>query len=774
VKKQLSILCVLYTIFVVYGSLVPLDYRPFPLEEAWSKFRNIRYLNLGIASRADWVANILLFIPLAYLWSGRLSLATQNKLLRGIGITMVLFACILLTVSIEFCQLFFPPRTVSLNDIIAETIGGLIGVFAWLFSGNNFLEWLKKFYLNKSDHLIYLKLYIGGLLFYSVIPLDLTLSPVEFFHKWQEGRIVLIPFTHLQSDVIQNVYQTVADILLWCPVPWLWSRNGNFTRSQLLIKTLIAATVIEFLQLFVYSRTTDTTDIVTALMGSGIGLQLVSHSGQALRNQIALIKPLLIGAFIAWSFIIAAVFWYPYHFDWTLGLTAWTASFFKLPFYSYYYGTEYRAITEVFHKTLFFFPLGALAGLYPLNKKSDKIPALILALIGLIAFMVEFGQAFLPQKSTDITDWLLEVLGGYAGYKIIVLLASAPTPVPTAQNARFTDTKLKNPTNHTRQISKNAPAPLGLFFSVLPFLATFITLALLKNSSRIPYNIRELFAGEYPLLNTLGFTVLIYWCFSFPMWHLLKLGDKSKNLGFFVIKTVSIHAVITWLLVRISLPMESIYDVIGNPVLSLPSELEMGLRFVFLFGIFSTMITAGTFFSIHSTVNPRRSLLPVILGAIESGICIGLAFWIVIVEAGTDNLIELLPNSGYSFKTINLLVYLFLFAWLGSSLATSISHRQYLRIGILGIMFAVSSPISYQLFSWGTEQFILKYGRLFSAAQFLLSSNREQLASGEELSARFYILHTALVFCTMLAQWSILTLYKSLSIRNPAIRSNAL
>jgi len=771
VKKQLSIVCVLYTIFVVYGSLVPLDYRPFPLAEAWSKFQNIRYLNLGIASRADWVANILLFIPLAYLWCGRLSLATQNKLLRGIGNTLVLFACILLTFSIEFCQLFFPPRTVSLNDIIAETLGGFIGLFAWLFSGNSFFEWLKKYYLNKSDPLIYLKLYIGGLLFYSVIPLDLTLSPVEFFHKWQEGRIVLIPFTHLQSDVIQNIYQTVADILLWCPVPWLWSRNGNFTRSQLLIKTLVAATVIEFLQLFVYSRTTDTTDIVTALMGSGIGLQLVSQSGQSLPGRITLLKPLLIGAFIAWSFIIAAVFWYPYHFDSTLGLTNWTASFFKLPFYSYYYGTEYRAITEVFHKTLFFFPLGALAALYPLNKKTDKIPALILALIGLIAFMIEFGQAFIPQKSTDITDWLLEVLGGYAGYKIIVLLATAPAPVPISQSGFFTDRKSKNPTGQTRPISTSAPAPFGLFFSALPFLATFITLTLLKNSSRIPYNFRELFASEYPLLNTFGFTVLLYWCFSFPMWYLLKLGGKSKNLGFFVIKTVSIHALIAWLLVRITLPMESIYDVIGNPVLSLPSELEMGLRFVFLFGIFSTMITAGTFFSIYSAVNPRHSLLPVILGAIESGICIGLAFWVVIVEAGTDNLIELLPNAGYSFKTINLLIYLFLFAWLGSSLAAALSYRQYIRTGMLGIIFAVSLPMSYQLFNWGTEQFIFKYGRLFSAAQFLLSSNREQLTSGEELSTRFYILHTALVFCTTLAQWSILTFHKSVSIRTPAIRS---
>ena len=57
----------LYGAFVIYGSLVPLNFQPRPLAEAIDAFRNIRYLNLDIASRADWVANILLFVPLAFL-----------------------------------------------------------------------------------------------------------------------------------------------------------------------------------------------------------------------------------------------------------------------------------------------------------------------------------------------------------------------------------------------------------------------------------------------------------------------------------------------------------------------------------------------------------------------------------------------------------------------------------------------------------------------------------------------------------------------------------
>ena len=48
-----------YVFFVVYGSLVPLQYNALPLNEAWAAFQNIPFLHLGVESRADWVANAI-------------------------------------------------------------------------------------------------------------------------------------------------------------------------------------------------------------------------------------------------------------------------------------------------------------------------------------------------------------------------------------------------------------------------------------------------------------------------------------------------------------------------------------------------------------------------------------------------------------------------------------------------------------------------------------------------------------------------------------------
>ncbi|MDH3281825.1 MAG: VanZ family protein, partial [Gammaproteobacteria bacterium] len=104
----------------MYGSLVPFDYRALPLEEALSKFLAIPYRKLGVGSRADWIANLVLYVPLGYLaaaWAE--SSARLRAWVLGRTLVLALFS-LLVAVAVEFMQLFFPPRTVSLNDLVAE------------------------------------------------------------------------------------------------------------------------------------------------------------------------------------------------------------------------------------------------------------------------------------------------------------------------------------------------------------------------------------------------------------------------------------------------------------------------------------------------------------------------------------------------------------------------------------------------------------------------------------------------------------------------------
>ena len=66
--KPLSFVWLLATLaFILYGSLVPLDFHPHSLAWAWEKFQQTPMLNLGIDSRADWIANGVLYLPAGFL-----------------------------------------------------------------------------------------------------------------------------------------------------------------------------------------------------------------------------------------------------------------------------------------------------------------------------------------------------------------------------------------------------------------------------------------------------------------------------------------------------------------------------------------------------------------------------------------------------------------------------------------------------------------------------------------------------------------------------------
>ena len=429
-----------YSAFVIYGSLVPLQFRPHPLGEAIEYFRRIPYLELGIGSRADWVANILLFVPLAFLWLGVLW-PNRGRIGRALISGFVLFACVGLSVAIEFTQIFFPPRTVSLNDVIAESIGAVIGIALWWSMGGRVMRWLagwsgKHTPTGTAERLLYAYLFL--LFGYSVLPLDLTISAVEIYHKWHEGKVLLVPFSAVYESGAQRAYALLADTAIWVPAAFLWKLSSPRPARKIVLYVLACATTIEVLQLFVYSRVTSTTDVLMAGCGGAIGVALARWLRPSTGNQGSpgstdfgggYFALLWILAFAGWAGVLMIVFWYPFDFKTEWGFVhARLAALKRVPFEAYYFGSEFRAVTEVFHKTGFFFPLGALLAVAAARiRRRVAVPAVLLhaasaLVITCAAAGIEIGQLFLPDKIADTTDWLLETLGGLLGYFCLRIL----------------------------------------------------------------------------------------------------------------------------------------------------------------------------------------------------------------------------------------------------------------------------------------------------------------------------------------------------------------
>ena len=126
-------LLIVWTLAIVAATLAPFDFgATTPLHE--HSFRLFQY---GRYERdpTDFVLNMLMFMPLGALLFGafsRRSIATSSILLRttAIGLT--------LSTVLEFFQQFVPSRDSSLIDIVANTVGAVIGAGAARWCGASF------------------------------------------------------------------------------------------------------------------------------------------------------------------------------------------------------------------------------------------------------------------------------------------------------------------------------------------------------------------------------------------------------------------------------------------------------------------------------------------------------------------------------------------------------------------------------------------------------------------------------------------------------------
>lgn len=775
-KKIVLYAAFAYLIFVIYGSLVPLEFVSISMGEAFYQFQNIRYLDLGIGSRADWVANILLFIPLAFLWMGWLSVDNADRSLgyRVFNSCCVIFACIFLCVSIEFTQLFFPQRTVSINDIVAESLGAIIGVSGWWVWGGKAIKFLKAWTLEQSSTTkidYYLQLYVAGIFFYSVMPLDLTISVVEIYHKWNEGRVILIPFSVMSDSVVENMYGWVTEIALWIPVPILWQRKTlekDFNR--LLFKVFLVVFSIEFFQLFVFSRVTDSTDIILGLVGGSIGIWLSLKSNSGIERQkiilnLSAAKTLVAGAtaYLLWFFLLMLVFWYPFDFEFDAEtVKERIMGFFGVPFYAYYFGSEFRAMTEIFHKTLLFMPLGGFLAFMLKNYRNHFLYFwLVLTVITSSAIWIEMGQVFLSEKIVSSTDVVLYIVGGMLGFRVgghfFSIQAAGNNSFSLLVEEEFSESLGNNVGNDKQNNLAFDSVLSNVWGNWTPTIVLVCVLAVglffAGKSSLLPYNVRELIAGDHAFFRCVGMSVALFWCLGFPVWFLSSAIKKKMNAFLCFIYGVGIHSFFSWVLIRIVAPIESIHDIVGFPVLDIPAEIEMFLRFFSLFSVFSFALFGGVLSTIAITRVEKNIGIYFAMGLIAVIVMLPIHYWVIIIAAATDNLTELMVEEGYSFAIIGIFFYFFVFGFAGSMVSSALARYRTLNfLWAIGAVL-ISFPLGYMLLNWATEAIIYKYGQVFSALQFLFSPDRENFLAESELFINFCWANFILLMFVCIAQF---------------------
>ena len=268
-----------YLCFVVYGSLVPLQFRPIPIDAALKQFSAIPYLNLSIDSRADWVANILLYVPLSYLLTAGLALPSRSSIARALLAVAVFAACAILAIGIEFTQLAFPPRTVSLNDIVAELIGSALGIAACGISGGSVARLLADMQRGGAAAIrAMLVIYLVVYLLLSLFPYDFFVSVEEFSKKIDSRSYGWLVAPSACERLPLCLSKLALEVIAAVPLGLLLSvsigKTARRAYSMAMWAGLALGLSVEVGQLFVASGMSQGVSLLTRATGAMLGVGL--------------------------------------------------------------------------------------------------------------------------------------------------------------------------------------------------------------------------------------------------------------------------------------------------------------------------------------------------------------------------------------------------------------------------------------------------------------------------------------------------------------------
>ena len=444
-RRHHLLLGLVFAAIAVYGSLVPFGYQPLGLREAVERFSQLPYRSLATGGRADLAANVLLFVPMGYCWLAVFVLDRRFSIRTVAVLPLVLLLSVAFSIALEFSQLWFPLRTASRNDVVAQAVGTVLGMGLWLAVGQTIADWLRSLAPSaRPRRLVDLLLlaYFVGLVIYSLQPFDLTTSATALFRKYREGRICLVPFSETTTGFL-SLWGSAVNVAIFIPVGMLattWLTPAKRPVRSLgasLILGALAVVVIELGQVIVRSCPASTTDLITGIAGVAVGAWLMrrwqAYAGerepQAAPGGSTRRAALWLALACVYLLLVAAALCVPSGIvDDIEQVKARYDGFFRVPFAGLLRGSHLNALLDAPKKVLFFAPLGALLALAVLPLPVPRGIRRILLCASLVAVAgmgvsIEMAQLFLLPHQPSIADVLLYTAG--AGIGMLVTLRTA-------------------------------------------------------------------------------------------------------------------------------------------------------------------------------------------------------------------------------------------------------------------------------------------------------------------------------------------------------------
>jgi VanZ family protein len=434
-SSLLLFLGLLLTALLLYATFIPLNYTPLTWSESRERWKFIPWLNLGLYSRADWIANCLVVMPCSFLLAGGLDLGLRSRVSWFLVFPIITFWLACIVVGMEFAQVWFPPRTVSQNDIAAGLVGILAGAWVWLLLGRTAMALLSG--LNethsRNERLSLLAFLAGcGCFIYAVLPMDLVLSSAEWGQKIRMGRLSFFPS---YNDFFAISFYKGLLIAFLQSFPWgIYFGARTTRRGSVLAWVILISLILECIQIPIYTKHTSILDLVLSVVG-GISSYSVARWLVSKRLVMDPSSSKWLAFFVAFAWALCLILGNTLRFDHIekdpVMLSNRATDFFQYPFLRYYYTSEFSALSSILGKLIGF---GILGGLWVYSKSrpvpTGSVPmgaALVAGGLCLVlAAIIEGLQVFLPPLLPDINDLFLAFVGGTLGAWLVNFLIAVP------------------------------------------------------------------------------------------------------------------------------------------------------------------------------------------------------------------------------------------------------------------------------------------------------------------------------------------------------------
>jgi glycopeptide antibiotics resistance protein len=270
--------------FIVWVSLFPFAFNRIPWVNALVLFWRTRVLMFDVAawSVTDIVSNAALFVPFGLFVSG---VVAEKWLIRR-SLLWIISSSLLLSASLEFAQAFVIWRKPSLLDVAASMAGAIAGARLWRRfrpEVNGFATLVEQMWDAWGSQQRSLLLYSGIFACAWLFPFDLTIRPDEIRDKYEHQRLLLPLSTSPDAATSSRLWLTLVAAIPVGMASRVCAGRSSAPRTLTgaIAVAVVLLLVLEIVQVSVFSRTTDVTELLVAVPGVVVGAYVAHQAGSS-------------------------------------------------------------------------------------------------------------------------------------------------------------------------------------------------------------------------------------------------------------------------------------------------------------------------------------------------------------------------------------------------------------------------------------------------------------------------------------------------------------